>query len=45
MSSFPGIPLGATAASAVTGQFRFTPRRVTDADFLFAGFWAWLPLC
>jgi len=36
MSSFPGIPLSATAASAFTGQFRFTPRRVTDAEFLFA---------
>jgi arylsulfatase A-like enzyme len=36
MSSFPGIPLGATAASAFAGQFRFTPRRVTDAEFLFA---------
>jgi len=36
MGSFPGIPLGATAASALTGQFRFTPRRVTDAEFLFA---------
>src|ERR1700731_5196724 len=36
MASFPGIPLGTTAATAVTGQFRFTPRRVTDAEFLFA---------
>jgi lipoteichoic acid synthase len=37
MGSFPGIPLGAAVASALAGNFRFTPRRVTNAEFLFAG--------
>jgi hypothetical protein len=36
MGSFPAIPLGASAASAFASKFRFTPRRVTDAEFLFA---------
>jgi arylsulfatase A-like enzyme len=36
MGSFPTIPLGATAASTFAGKFRFTPRRVGDAEFFFA---------
>ncbi len=36
MGSFPHISVGTTTASVFAEQFRFTPRRVTDAEFLFA---------